>query len=188
MLSRRNIFNRLLNWASLIYYRVDFSKPLIINGLIRISSRGRIVIGEDVTINSSVRSNFVGLSNSCSLVCSKGAVLSIGDGCQISNSLIFAKQSIEIGKNVFIGGGCQILDSDFHPLSSNDRILKVNKGTSAAIVIHDRVFIGANSIILKGVELHNDSIIAAGSVVTKNVGANEIWGGNPAKFIKKNLR
>lgn len=187
MLSRRNIFNRLLNFASLIYYRVDFRKSLRINGIIRISSRGRIVIGEDVTINSSARSNFVGLNNSCSLVCSKGAVMSIGEGCQISNSLIFARQRIVIGKNVFIGGGCQILDSDFHPLSSNERILKSNSGASAAIVIHDRVFIGANSIVLKGVELHSDSIIAAGSVVTKNVGAKEIWGGNPAKFIRKNL-
>lgn len=51
--------------------------------------------------------------------------------------------------------------------------------------ICDDVFIGCRSIILKGVTIGARSIIAAGSVVTKDVPADEIWGGNPAQFIKK---
>jgi len=56
---------------------------------------------------------------------------------------------------------------------------------SAPILLSKGCFIGANSTILKGVTVGEYSIIAAGSVLTKSVPANEIWGGNPAKFIKK---
>ena len=52
------------------------------------------------------------------------------------------------------------------------------------VIIENSVFIGAQSIILKGVTIGKNSIIGAGSVVTKNVPANQIWAGNPARFIK----
>ena len=55
----------------------------------------------------------------------------------------------------------------------------------APVVIENNVFIGAHCIILKGVSIGENSIIGAGSVVTKNVPANQIWAGNPAKFIRK---
>jgi len=57
----------------------------------------------------------------------------------------------------------------------------------AIINIGDNVTIGAKSIIMSGVKIGNGSIIAAGSVVLKKteIGSNEIWGGVPAKFIKK---
>lgn len=53
------------------------------------------------------------------------------------------------------------------------------------MVIEDNVFIGARCIILKGVTIGENSIVGAGSVVTKSIPANEIWAGNPAKFIRK---
>ena len=52
------------------------------------------------------------------------------------------------------------------------------------MIIKDNVFIGARCLILKGVVVGENSIIGAGSVVTKNIPDNEIWAGNPAKFIK----
>ena len=55
----------------------------------------------------------------------------------------------------------------------------------APVVIGGNVFIGARCIILKGVTIGENSIIGAGSVVTKSIPANEIWAGNPAKFIRK---
>lgn len=53
------------------------------------------------------------------------------------------------------------------------------------VIIGDNVFIGAHSTILKGVTVGNNSIVGACSVVTRSIPENEIWGGNPAKFIKK---
>jgi len=56
---------------------------------------------------------------------------------------------------------------------------------SAPIVIEDGAFVGGSSLIMKGVTIGRHSIVAAGSVVTKDIPPNEIWGGNPAKFIRK---
>lgn len=57
--------------------------------------------------------------------------------------------------------------------------------TKGDIVISDDVWIGSNSVILSGVTIGRGAIIAAGSIVSKDVGSYEIWGGNPAKFIRK---
>lgn len=84
-----------------------------------------------------------------------------------------------------IGGGTCIYDTDFHPLSPEDRLADKNENTvNSPVVIESNVFIGANSTILKGVTIGKNSIIGACSVVTKNIPPNEIWAGNPAKFIK----
>lgn len=90
-----------------------------------------------------------------------------------------------IGKNVNIGSGCMIYDNDFHSLDYNERIHGDKNINVAPIVIEDGAFIGAHSIILKGVTIGLHSVVGAGSVVTKSIPADEIWGGNPARFIKK---
>lgn len=60
-----------------------------------------------------------------------------------------------------------------------------DKPRCAPITIEDHAFIGAHSIILKGVTIGKCSIVGAGSVVTHNIPEHEIWAGNPAKFIRK---
>jgi acetyltransferase-like isoleucine patch superfamily enzyme len=114
-----------------------------------------------------------------------GAQIKLGDGVGISNTLFYASQSITVEDNVLIGGGCQILDNDFHSISYEDRMLKGDKNVKQLpILIKKGAFIGTCSIILKGVTIGERSIIAAGSVVTKSVPADQIWGGNPAQFIR----
>lgn len=81
-----------------------------------------------------------------------------------------------------------IMDFNFHSTDWHNRLDRkedVNNRRNAPIKIGDVVFIGARSIICKGVTIGDHSMIAAGSVVVKYVPANEVWGGNPAKFIKK---
>ncbi|MBW0177667.1 MAG: acyltransferase [Sediminibacterium sp.] len=75
------------------------------------------------------------------------------------------------------------MDFDGHPVwPPEDRWEK--KGPAAPVVIENDVWIGMNCLILKGVKIGHGSVIAAGSVVTKNVEPESIYGGNPAKRIK----
>jgi acetyltransferase-like isoleucine patch superfamily enzyme len=100
---------------------------------------------------------------------------------------IYCAESITIGNYVNCGGNVSIWDTDFHPLEKEARRHhELNSIKKAPIVIEDDVFIGANSIILKGVHIGAAAIIGAGSVVTKNIPAGETWAGNPAKFIRRN--
>lgn len=86
-----------------------------------------------------------------------------------------------------IGAGCQFYDNDFHPLISEYRVGDKRDDShtkSKEIIIEDKVFIGASSIILKGTHIGEGAIIGAGSVVSGNVPPYEIWAGNPARYIK----
>ena len=118
----------------------------------------------------------------------KGAQLMIGDYSGMSNTSIFCQQKITIGNYVNIGGGCMIFDTNFHSTDWHDRADRardIAHRKTAPVHIGNYVFIGARSIICKGVTIGDHAIIAAGSVVVKDVPADEMWGGNPAKFIKK---
>ena len=78
-----------------------------------------------------------------------------------------------------------ITDTDAHPLDYLARRTS-NDGTKAApIVIEDDVWVGAHSIILKGVTIGARSIIGAGSVVTKSIPTDCVAAGNPCRVIKK---
>ena len=108
--------------------------------------------------------------------------LVIGDNFMCNSG----KRYNPIGDNVRVGGGCKIWDTDFHSTNPFSRISEHDYDVRASsILIDSRAFIGGGSIILKGVSIGENSIVAAGSVVTKNIPSNEIWGGNPAKYIRK---
>lgn len=153
-------------------------------GLIRVRNRGKIVIGDKVTINSAPMANPIGGQGWTILVAQKGAKITIGDGSGISNCAIFAAKGVTIGRQVMIGAGVKIYDTDFHPVDFTAR-MENKPPKKAAVTIENGAFIGAHSIILKGVTIGEKSVIGAGSVVTGNVPANEIWAGNPARFIRK---
>ena len=147
---------------------------------------GTIKIGSDFKCNNKVTSNSVGLIQPCVFNFSAtGSELIIGNNVGISGSTICARQSVTIGNNVLIGSGCLITDSDAHPIDWLDR-RKGNYGNTrcSPIIIGDDVFIGARSIILKGVTIGDRSVIGAGSVVTRDVPSDCIVAGNPAIVIK----
>lgn len=138
-------------------------------------------------INSDFVSNMVGLYQRSIIVARYGGKISIGSGCGISGSTIYAMKEITIGDNVLIGGNCKIIDNDFHPLPVSQRInQKVEDIKKRAITIGDGCFIGANSIILKGTTLGKNCVVGAGSVVSGTYPDNVIIAGNPAKIIKEN--
>lgn len=158
------------------------------NGLMNLNFQrnSTILFGENVVFSNSTRSNFVGLNKSSTIFVGNNAKLEIGAYSGFSNVSLYATSSIKIGKYCNFGGNCFIWDSDFHPINYLDRRKHIESEiTSLPVTIGDDVFIGANTIILKGVTIGNMSIIGAGSVVTKSIPDKEIWAGNPAKFIRK---
>lgn len=179
--------NRLMNFLLFKVMKVDcdFGKVQI-NGRLLIRNHGSIRIGDGCQFNSGRIYNLIGGDDVCSLVTVDGGSLKIGRNCQISNAAIVASVDVELGDNVFVGGGVKIYDTDFHPLDSVQRIEYQNENTKKKpVCIGSGAFIGAHSIILKGVTIGERAVIGAGSVVTKPVGDDEIWAGNPAKFIRR---
>jgi len=157
------------------------------NGLPYVSIQGECIIGSNFRINSSLSANPIGRNYKSSLVVRNEATLIIGSNVGISGTTIVCQKKIVIGDNVKMGGNVCIYDTDFHAINSTQRKepQKDNQYTKRKnIHIADDVFIGAHSTILKGVSIGKNSVIGACSVVTKNVPENEIWAGNPAKYIK----
>lgn len=151
------------------------------------SLKASIVIGNNFTMNNGAKYADSGLNGKCRIEVRDNGNLSIGNHVGMSDVTISCHEKITIGNNILLGVGAQIRDTDNHSLNPEDRKIGLdwqNKKT-APIQIKDNVFIGAYSFILKGVTIGENSIVGAGSVVTKNVPANEIWAGNPVKFIKK---
>lgn len=183
-----HIPSKAYNFFLLKYRNVKYGKNLKINGLLFCVSNSKdgIVIGDDVSINSCRSANPIGGDTKTQLFAKGYGKIRIGDRCGISNATLFACESIVIGKEVLIGGGVKVYDTDFHWIGRTERMAKPG-GVTRPVEIRDGAFIGAHSIILKGVTIGELSIIGAGSVITKDVPKGEMWAGNPAKFIKKVL-
>lgn len=145
---------------------------------------GTIRIGRNVVINSSFEANPVGGFRTVFLIKGPEALIEIDDDAGMSNAMIAAYEHVYIGKNVNLGAGCKIMDTDFHSLDLDERLRNVNI-PHRPVRIEAGAFIGTEAIILKGVTVGEASVVAAGAVVAKSIPAGEIWGGNPAKFIRK---
>jgi acetyltransferase-like isoleucine patch superfamily enzyme len=108
----------------------------------------------------------------------------IGDNVYMNrNTFITARDPVEIGNNVLIGPNVVINTGNHTFADPNIPIVKQGH-TSEKIVIGDDVWIGANAIILKGVNIGKGSVVAAGAVVTKSVEPYTVVAGVPAKKIK----
>ncbi|HDY7933226.1 TPA: acyltransferase [Vibrio vulnificus] len=165
-------------------YRVKVGKNFTSNGRVLLIDNGKVLIGDNVRINSSTRSNPVYGVGKTILVCQYNAHLIIGNDVGISNAQIYCEKEITIGDRTLIGAGVKMWDLDFHSIKIIDRKKSDDRGVSKPISIGSDCFIGAGSIITKGVVLGDGTVIGAGSVVTKSTGVNELWAGNPAKFVR----
>lgn len=129
--------------------------------------------------------------------------ISVGDRVHIGGSALISVDRIEIGDDVTIAWGCTIYDHNSHSviwderkndtlceyndmLSTGDPIRNKNWDVvrSAPIKICNKAWLGMNVIVLKGVTIGEGAVVAAGSVVTKDVKPWTVVGGNPAQVIK----
>lgn len=144
----------------------------------------QIVIGDYVEMRSWKSSNPLVPYHPVALATrSKEAVIKIGQNVGLASSILVAAERIEIGDRVNVGANVIITDFDFHPLSPAERAKNINAGKREPVYIEDEVFIGMNSIVLKGVRISRGSVIGAGSVVTQDIPAYKIAAGNPARVV-----
>jgi acetyltransferase-like isoleucine patch superfamily enzyme len=161
----------------------------------------------DVRLGMSRKRIFVGSQSvlDCNITLERDVgTITIGDGTFIGTSQLICAQEIVIGSDVLIAWGCTIVDHNSHSIIWSERREDVKRWregiihnpTMAAstklwevvpmgsVHIGDKVWIGFNTIILKGVSIGEGAIIGAGSVVTKDIPAWTIAAGNPASVIR----
>lgn len=170
-----------------LYYKLKYWNRIDFKGVTVVYAfkGSSIEFGNNIIINSSSLSNLVGLYQRTIIIARDGGHIQIGNNVGISGSTIYCHKNITIGNDVLIGGNCKIIDNDFHPLDTEARINDDRSQIkSSPITIGNNCFIGANSILLKGVKLGDNCIVGAGSVVSGQFPPNVILAGNPAKIIK----
>lgn len=114
--------------------------------------------------------------------CKDYSNLIVGDNCHIGKNCFFdLLEKVQIKENVTISMECQFIT---HIDVGHSRLIKQYPKTSNSIIINNDVYIGVDVTILSGVEIGDASLIAAKSLVSKNVLPNYIYGGIPAKKIK----
>ena len=143
-----------------------------------------ISFGSGVALDSAIRSNRLGGFSPCVVrTVTATARIQLGDRVGLSNSVIVAGNSIEIGEDTILGSGVMILDNDFHVMGTGFSWVSECSKNSKPIKIGRGCFIGSRSMILKGVTLGDRAIIGAGAVVTKDVPAYSMAAGNPARIV-----
>lgn len=171
---------RLLKYKFLSNAKNIMGKPKI-NQATLFLGKGLISFGKNVNLGV-IRSPFFYSGYGYIDVRNKDAKIHIDDNVWINNNFtIISEKDIYIGKNCLIGCDFEVIDSDFHDLNPKSR----NNGNvkKESVKIDENVFIGNSVKVLKGVTIGKNSVIANGSVITKNVSANSIYGGIPAKYL-----
>lgn len=164
------------------YYFTQYSNIDLSDG----SDKNDIVIGDNVKMNGTLASQNHGK-------------IYIGNYIRLAeHSKIGSVLSVKIGNYAAIADWVVIMDNNNHPINPYDRLIwskspmipeynKWRHSDAKPIVIGDNVWIGSRARINKGVTIGDNSIIAANSIVTKDVPPNSIVAGNPAKVVKSDI-
>lgn len=211
-----NIKDKFKNYLLWFFYPLFVSSKMRFDSLIKkneeLSKKSKVIFGENTRLfqESRILNNLndktkIVIGNDCDI---RGELMTFGHGGNIiignfsfvgENSKIWSAKKITIGNRVLISHGVNIHDNNSHQIDAKLRHLDFvhikniglqseNNLNEKEIIIKDDVWIGFNSIILKGVTIGEGAIVGAGSVVTKDVLPYTIVAGNPAKFIKNSLK
>ena len=177
-------YSGLLARLAAAYWGVHLGKGCEFYGgvLFRRVAGSRLSIGDHCIFRSAYWSNQAGLSRPCMIsTIRQGASLIIGPRCGLSGTVVAAAEMIEIGEGVLCGANVTITDTDWHQV---DPVLRREPGPSAPVRIEDNVWLGLNTVVLKGVTIGRDSVVGAGSVVTRSIPSGVLAAGQPARVIR----
>lgn len=163
-----------------LYPKVSFGRKISFIGLPKFRNKpgGCITIGNYCTFLSTSTSNMIGINRPCIITTqTSNAEVIIGNHCGFSGTVIGAFIRIELQDNVRCGANTLITDSDWH--TDDPRSVKPRP-----ILIEKNVWLGEGVKVLKGVTIGENTVIGAGSIVTKSIPANVIAAGNPCRVIK----
>lgn len=161
-----------LKGCKIIGFSKFYGKPIVER-----FPNSKIEIGKSCEFVSTSLINYRGVSHKCILNTGcEGAEIIIGDNCGFSGVSIVSDNLVKIGNNVTIGADTLIGDRDDHT--------ELYASDAKPVIIDRNVWIGMHCIVLKGVHIGENSIIGAGSIVTKDIPANSIAAGIPCKVIK----
>lgn len=162
------------------YPNLFLGKNIKFNGNTKFQNNpgGKIIVGNNCTFLSKSTSNLIGINRPCIIATLKPcAIVEIGNNCGFSGTVIGGFKYIRLGNNVRCGANTLITDSDWH-------LDDPRAGIPKEVIIEDNVWLGEGAKILKGVKIGENSIVGAGSIVTKDIPSNVIAAGNPCKVIK----
>lgn len=152
----------------------------------------RLRLGRHVVLNSDAEHSFAPISNPVRFALGEGAVIVVGDYCDLNGCSLTAYQSVTIGSHVQIGPSTWITDTDLHPMSAGLRRRQLHGEPfdrhavrRAPVSIGNDVWIGAGVLVLKGVSIGDGAVIGAGSVVVRDVPAGAVACGNPARVVRQ---
>lgn len=145
-----------------------------------------------------VLGNHVSIYGGSSFALGPKGTCSVGDFTILNGALIMAEERITIGSYCMVSWNVGIADSDFHPIDPAQRRLDAvalapfyehrpsrPEIKTAPVVLQDNVWVGMGAVILKGVTIGENSIVAAGAIVTADVPPNVVVAGNPARIVKE---
>jgi acetyltransferase-like isoleucine patch superfamily enzyme len=142
-----------------------------------IEGSGKIVLGNNVFVGNKGAWFVAPNLNDC-------PELIIGDNTTLNyRTVISVETKVQIGSHCMIAEEVKIFDNNSHGIHYQHRTM--TERDTAPVVLEDHVWVGMNSIILKGVKIGKGAVVAAGSVVTKDVPPMVVVGGNPAAIIKQ---
>ena len=144
-------------------------------GRLRVHNQGRLMVGDGVAFHAGTQDTAITVM--------EGGALEIGNQCRINFGCVFiASGSIVVGSRCRFGIGAMIMDSGQHRIEPELRELR---DTPRPVVLEDDVWIGSRALVLAGVRIGAGSVVAAGSVVTRDVPPRSLVAGNPAEVVRK---
>ena len=187
------IYSWLISCFKFYLNGVKFHRDFIGFGIpiLDINMKGNFSIGKRFRFNSGKYHAMGGRQQQCYFVVAKGGELTIGDNVGVTSVALICHNKISIGNNVKIGINTVIYDTDFHSLDArmrNSYPERLDGVKSKPVIVHDGAFIGGHSTILKGVTIGKNSIVGAGSVVFEDIPDEQVWAGNPARYVRDNYK